>query len=55
MDLSAEDFCIAMCQAASNWREETKDNKIVENNLDNLMRHRPKGYDGHIIGFPCIA
>jgi len=38
-------FCKAMVDGALQWREEKKDDRVVAQNIDNLVRKRPNGFE----------
>ncbi|TNC07341.1 hypothetical protein FF100_32610 [Methylobacterium terricola] len=48
-------FCSAMNQAARRWFQDNKDNKLVEENLQNLIRDCPGGLPPFIGGAPVVA
>jgi hypothetical protein len=53
--ISVEAFCKGMIDSANNWKMATKDNAIVQRNLEGLLRVRPHGYQGSVAGLPVIA
>lgn len=53
--ISTVTFCTAFLEAANEFLAATKDNEIVQKNLEGLIRFRPQGYERYIVGKPVIA
>ncbi len=48
-------FCKIIIEAARAWAKETSANEVVLNNYPHLVRLRPDGMEGILLGLPVIA
>ena len=48
-------FCQAFIDAVEDFIAKTKDDPIVQKNVAGVVRFRPNGYEGHIMGLPVIT
>ncbi len=53
--MSVDVFCQDVLNGAQKWIEATKDNAIVQRNLEGLVRVRPEGYPPAFAGHMVIA
>ena len=48
-------FCRDIVGSARTWLDENKNNSVVQNNMDRIVRLRPNGFLPYIDGLPVIA